>query len=134
MENQPTCGTGLAEHAALPGKLGELTAAVARILEIHTKALDLKDENSKKEQQVYLELAQEHRKAATQQEAIAKRMAGYRDLPMGRHDQKAMAAPSAQEAFEEFVQLEQDLETLLQRRLAQDRQMLNAMRGAGLPS
>jgi hypothetical protein len=26
METQPTCGEGLAEHAALPAKLGEWTA------------------------------------------------------------------------------------------------------------
>lgn len=134
MEDQPTCGKGLAEHAALPGKLGELTAAVAKILEIHIKALDLQDQNSRKELQAYQELARDHRKAAAQQETLAQRMAGYRDLPMGRHDEKRMAAPIAREAFEEFVKLEQDLLTLLQRRLVQDRQMLTAMRGAGSPS
>ncbi len=38
MEDQQTCGKGLAEHAALPGKLADLTESVAGILEIHTEA------------------------------------------------------------------------------------------------
>jgi hypothetical protein len=38
-ENQPTCGQGLAEHSALPAKLGELTAAVAANLEQELLAL-----------------------------------------------------------------------------------------------
>jgi hypothetical protein len=40
----PTCGQGLAANATLPAKLGELMASVARVLETHTKALDLNDE------------------------------------------------------------------------------------------
>jgi hypothetical protein len=38
MEPQPTGGRGLAEHSALPAKLGEWTAAVAENLERHTEA------------------------------------------------------------------------------------------------
>jgi len=36
-----TCGKGLAAHSSLPAKLGDLTDAVADVLEIHTTALDL---------------------------------------------------------------------------------------------
>jgi hypothetical protein len=57
-------------------------------------------------------------------------MAGYRDLPMGRHDEKAMTAPVNAEAFEKFVTLEQELLALLQQRLARDQSMLGEMRGA----
>lgn len=131
MEDQPTCGKGLAEHSVLPAKLGELTAAVAEILEIHRKALDLSDENSKKEDEAYQELAQQHRQIAAQLQATARQMAGYRDLPMGRHDPKAMAAPEAREAFETFVRLEQELLALLQKRVAQDGKMLIEMERVG---
>jgi hypothetical protein len=131
METPPTCGKGLAAHAALPAKLGELSASLARNLEIHMKALDLEDENSRREHEAYRELAKEHREIATQLQATAKQMAGYRNLPMGRHDQQAMSASEVLEAFETFVQLEQDLLTLLQNRVEQDRQMLIEMRGAG---
>lgn len=131
MEDEPTCGKGLAEHSVLPAKLGELTAAVAEILEVHMTALDLSDENSRKEHDAYRELAKEHRETAVQLQATAERMAGYRDLPMGRHDMEVMASPKAREVFERFVKLEQEILELLQRRLERDRQMLGEMGGAG---
>lgn len=127
MEDQPTCGKGLAEHSVLPAKLGELIACVAEILETHMKALDVADDNSRKEHDVYLELAREHRKIATELMATARRMAGFRDLPMGRHDEKAMAGPEALEIFERFVEREHELVGLLQKRLEQDRRMLIEM-------
>lgn len=130
MGDEPTCGKGLAEHSALPAKLGELTASVAEILEIHTNALVLSDERSRQERDAYLELAKQHRETATQLQATARQMAGYRDLPMGQHDEKAMADPKALAAFEKFVRLEEELLALLQKRLEQDRQMLTEMGGA----
>jgi hypothetical protein len=122
---------GLAEHAVLPAKLGELIGALAQNLETHMKALDLKDENSRKEHDAYRELAAKHRKIATELQATARQMAGYRDLPMGGHDQKAMSAPNVREAFEKFVRLEQELLALLQKKLEQDRRMLVEMAGGG---
>lgn len=132
MEDAPTCGKGLAEHSPLPAKLGELTDAVADVLEIHTKALDVGDESSRKELEAYRALARIHRTIAADLKATAKQMAGYRDLPMGKHDEQVMMAPDAREAFERFVMREQDLLALLQRRIQPDRQMLDAMRGAGV--
>jgi hypothetical protein len=129
MGNQRTCGQGLAEHSVLPAKLGELTSAVAVILELHTEALDLTDGGSKPEYDAYRELVEKHRKAATQLREIARQMAGYRDLPMGRHDPKAMSSPAVVEAFENFVRLERELLALVETRLEQDRQMLVAMAG-----
>ena len=41
MDEQQTCGKGLASNASLPDKLGALTGAVADILEAHMPALDL---------------------------------------------------------------------------------------------
>ncbi|MGH8310602.1 MAG: hypothetical protein ACRETX_12525, partial [Steroidobacteraceae bacterium] len=64
MDEQRTCGQGLAEHAALPAKLAELTDAVAETLERHQEALDLSDESSRREHAAYVELAQQHRSTA----------------------------------------------------------------------
>ena len=124
-----TCGKGLAEHSALPAKLGEWTAAMAENLERHTETLDLSDENSRRERDAYLELAKGYGQIATRLQATARQMAGYRDLPMGRHDPKAMASPRLRDAFEKFVSQEQDLLTLLQKRVEQDRGMLVGMGG-----
>ena len=131
MESQTTCGQGLAEHSAVPVKLGELIAALALNLEGHMQALDLTDENSKREHDAYQELAGEYRRIATDLKATAGRMAGYRDLPMGRHDAQAMSAPKVLGAFEQYVTLERELLSLLQQRVEQDRKMLQAMGGAG---
>ncbi|HEX9303216.1 MAG TPA: hypothetical protein VGA31_02075 [Thermoanaerobaculia bacterium] len=130
MEDQQTCGKGLAEQSALPGKLGELTDSVAGILEIHMGALDLEDHDSRREHEAYRELARDHRQVAALLREIARRMEGYRDLPMGRHDTSKMASPKAVEAFEKFVNLEEELSSMLERRLEADRKMLSEMRSA----
>jgi hypothetical protein len=127
MDDYPTCGEGLAENAALPAKLGELTTSVAGILEAHMSALDLTDERSKREYEAYRILADDHRRAGLQLKAIGEQMAGYRDLPMGRHDTRAMASSAVAESFRRFVELELELLALLQGRVEQDRQMLAAM-------
>ena len=131
MEQRRTCGQGLAEHSSLPAKLGELTAAVAENLELHMKALDLKDENAKREHDAYQKLALEHRQTASELHATAEEMVGYRDLPMGRHDETAMSDPLLLQAFERFVSLEQELLWLLQERIARDQKMLIEMPGGG---
>ena len=131
MEQRRTCGQGLAEHSSLPAKLGELTAAVAENLELHMKALDLSDENAQREHAAYRKLALEHRQTAGELHATAEEMVGYRDLPMGRHDQTAMSDPELLHAFERFVSLEQELLWLLQERIARDQKMLIEMPGGG---
>jgi hypothetical protein len=131
MKERRTCGQGLAEHSALPAKLGELTAAVADNLELHMKALDLNEANAKREHDGYRRLAQEHRQTASELRATAEEMAGYRDLPMGRHDDTAMSDPKLLEAFERFVSIEQELLWLLQDRIARDQKMLIEMPGGG---
>jgi hypothetical protein len=127
MDDDPTCGKGLAENALLPTKLGELAASMAGIFEAHMPALDLTDERSRREYEVYRHLAENHRQVSLRLEAIGKQMAGYRDLPMGRHNEKAMAAAAVVESFQRFVELEQQLLALLKGRIEQDRQMLVAM-------
>ncbi|HEX3234031.1 MAG TPA: hypothetical protein VHR41_07520 [Gemmatimonadales bacterium] len=129
MDTQQTCGKGLAEHSILPAKMGEWTAAMAENLELHLETLDLTDENSRREREAYHGLASNYRQMATQLRTTAGQMAGYRDLPMGRHDPKAMASPGIRAAFEGFVNLEQELLALLQKRVEQDRRMLAVMAG-----
>jgi hypothetical protein len=131
MDEQPTCGKGLADNATLPARLGELTSALGSILEAHIPSLDLTDDHSRREREVYQDLAEELRRAGLRLETIARQMAGSRDLPMGRHEEAAMASPAVQHAFQRFVLLEQELLTMLQRRLEQDRHMLAAMRPSG---
>lgn len=132
MDEQPTCGKGLAEHSALPATLGRLIGAMAGILELHQPALDLTDENGRTEYKAYVQLALECRTAATQLQTTAGHMAGYRDLPMARHDERVMAAPENREAFATFVRFEQELLALLQRSVERDQQMLAAMRGTSV--
>lgn len=127
MAEQQTCGEGLAERSVLPETLARLTAALAEVLEVHTKALDSSDRNSKIEHDAYSRLVEQHRRIAAELAATAKRMAGYRNLAMGRHDEQAMASATAFEAFEKFVEIEEELLAVLQSSLAQDRTVLSEM-------
>jgi hypothetical protein len=130
MADQPTCGQGLAARSPLPAKLAELTAAMAKVLETHTGALDLDDEDARTEHHAYQSLVTQHRSIAPQLQATGAEMAGYRDLPMGRHDMRVITSAEAIEAFASFVKIEDELATLAAQMLEQDRQMLAAMRGA----
>jgi hypothetical protein len=127
MDEEQTCGKGLAEHSALPASMGELIASTARVLEVHMKALDLSDENAKRELEAYRELAATHRRIAIELASTAERMAGYRTLPMARHDMAAMMSPAPRHAFAGFVAQEERLLDLLQSRLERDRAMLAQM-------
>lgn len=128
MPDQPTCGKGLAENSVLPWQVGKVIAAMAENLEAHMKALDLTDKNSAAEFDAYEKLITELKQAALELHMTAKQMVGYRDLPMGRHDEKAMAHPSVREAFERFIREKQELLTLLEGTAEQDNQILDAMR------
>ena len=131
MEQQQTCGQGLAENSVLPAKLGELIESVAGVLEAHMAALDLEDNDSRREHEAYRELVRDHRQIAAALRETAWRMAGYRDLPMGRHFPEKMSAPEIREAFQKFVKLEEELAALLPERMEGDRRMLQVMKGAG---
>jgi hypothetical protein len=125
---QPTCGKGLAENAVLPARLGKLLAAMADNLAVHMKALDLTDPNSRKEYEAYEGLVKDIQQVAAQLEETAKRMAGYRDLPMGRHDEQVMTGPRVGETFERFVKQKQELLALLEQTAERDSTLLEVMR------
>lgn len=128
MDDQPTCGKGLAEHSRLPARLGELIAALAQNLEVHQTTLDQSDENARREHRAYEHVAREHRAIAGQLEAVASHMAGYRDLPMGRHDERAMRSRAVLDAFTRFVAAEEALLAEMQKAVDRDRKMLAEMR------
>jgi hypothetical protein len=133
MDDQQTCGKGLADRSTLTAALGELVASTARVLDVHMKALDLTDENGKREYDAYRELASAHRRIAIELADTAQRMVGYRTLPMARHDMAAMRSPAPRHAFAGFVEHEEALRTLLEHKLEQDRAMLAAMTEASKP-
>jgi hypothetical protein len=124
MEEPSTCGQGLASRSILPGKLGELLTALARILEAHMRALDPSEADARKELDAYAALVTAHRDVADRLSGIAVEMAEYRDLPMAAHDADKMSDAVARKAFENFIRAEQELALLLQRQLQEDQEML----------
>jgi len=129
MEDQPTCGKGLAASAALPEKLGRVIGCMAEMLEAHMKALDLEDPNARLERDAYEKLAGQQKEIADRLQANANAMAGYHDLPMGKHDEEAMAGPQAMQAFAALVKAKQELLRLLEQSAEEDEAMLAEMRG-----
>ena len=129
MEQQDdwTCGKGLAASAVLPERLGAVMAAMAEVLRVHMAALDPEDDASRREHEAYRRVSQHLDQAASQLDALAREMAAYRDLPMGRHDMEAMNRPVVRESFAAFVGRKQELLTLLQEAEASDREMLAQM-------
>ncbi len=130
MADEPTCGKGLEEHSSLSTKMGEVIGVVAENLELHIGTLDLTDERSRIERDGYDQLVRQHRDLAASLKSTAAQMAGYRDLPMGRHDENALMDPKRLNAFETLVQQEEQLLALLQLRLNQHQQMLAEARKA----
>lgn len=132
MAEQPTCGQGLAENSTLIAKLGAMTEAIADNLEVHLRALNPADQSARQEHAIYRRLAEEQRRVAAGLAMVAGEMAAASDLPMGRHDPRAMASPAVGQAYQGFVTAERDLLALLQRRIEDDLRMLARM-GAGGP-
>ena len=128
--NEQTCGKGLAENSILPAKLGELISAMTENLASHRKALDLTDENSRAEDAAYEKLLKDLRQVAAQLSVTANQMSDYRDLAMGRHDEKAMKHPRVEESFRKFVQRKRELLTLLEQTDKRDNQLLEMMQAS----
>ena len=128
MDQQPTCGQGIAENAALPATLADVLAAAAENIEIHMTALDPTDKESRPEFDAYVALATEHREIESRLRALAVRMDGYRELPMANHDMAMMRSPKIAQAFERLVAHEEALSALLTSRAERFRQLLKAPR------
>jgi hypothetical protein len=126
-DDTPTCGKGLAEHSAIPAKMADLIAALADNLEAHQRTLDLSDERSRQELDAYVTLARQHRAIAAQLSDVAEQMTSYRELPMGRHDDRALAGPAVVDAFTTFVRVEREMLALLEASAARHGAMLSAV-------
>jgi hypothetical protein len=125
-----TCGQGLAERAPLPVKLAELISALARNLELHKATLDTGDANAKKELDAYSRLERAYRNIAAELRWTGEQMTGYRDLPMGKHDERRLADPKLADAFESFVTRERETLDLLHTLIERDEAMLGTMQEA----
>jgi hypothetical protein len=123
-DDQPTCGKGLAANAKLPATVGDLLSAMSDVLDRHQQALDPGDEHTRPERDAYATLVKELRALSAQLTATASRMTGYRDLPMGRHDEQKMSGEDALAAFERFVGNERALLLLLTESVHQHEAML----------
>src|SRR5437899_3345466 len=128
MNEEQTCGKGLAERSVLPAKLAELTGAMAEILAFHQRSLDLTDANARKEFQAYVRLEGEYRIVCSFLKSTAAAMSGYRDLPMGRHDVQMLGSAENAEIFAKFLRVEREASNLLQEAIEQDQRMLGNMR------
>jgi hypothetical protein len=118
-----TCGQGLAEHAELHVRLGDLLQAMAGNLEAHLAAVGT-DAASQPERSAYESLLASHRRLSAELSALAGEMAGYRDLPMATHDMERMSSAEAVGAFQAFIDAEQSLADLRTDWVARDRQMI----------
>lgn len=130
MDEAQTCGKGLAANARLPSTLGELTRALANLLETHIEALDLESDEGRRERDAYARLAGEYRDIASRLLATSGHMASYHDLPTAAHDLEFMTGPRPLQAFEQLVETKRHALELLQSSVAEDDAMLAHMRDA----
>jgi hypothetical protein len=126
---QVSCGAGIAEYAALPGKLGHWSAAMADVLEAHTAALDPEDPVAKTEVDAYLRLANRFRELAAELRATASEMQADRSLAPADHDERVLRGDRACDAFRKFVERERELHELLGAELARDEKHLASLTG-----
>jgi hypothetical protein len=124
MEEQQTCGKGLAEHSALPRAAGTLIDALAENLELHLEALDRANDAARAEHDAYTSLAARHRAIAADLRSVSEEMAGYRDLPMAPHDMAVMTSPRLGEAFARLVAAERELAAVLDAAITRHEAML----------
>lgn len=121
---EQTCGKGLAEYSTLPARMGAIASAMAEVLAHHQRSLDPKDA----EYDAYGGLVHDFRALGVSLDAVAKKMAGYRDLPMADHDISVLASPESARTFAAFVDAERALLALLQTSTERDESMLATMR------
>jgi len=126
----PTCGGGLAQHAGVSRRMAIYLAEMVRTLELHRATLVLADPDSKREDDVYQELATRFRDIVEKLGATAERMASQRDLAMGVHEPSRKEDERAQ-AFARFVHEQGALASVLVAATARDEQQLASMQKKG---
>ena len=127
MAAEPTCGQGIAHHAALPGLFADVMSAVGDNLTAHLAGLVATDPLTLNEKRIYQSLVDRHREAAGLLRDIESRMADQYDLPMGDHDMEALGAADVTGALERAVRAESELIARLQEHLTEHQAMLDAV-------
>ena len=127
-DDTPTCGKGIAGHSPNPRAMAEVAAAMANLFATHMKALDLQDENGRREHDAYNSLAGAYAAASQRLSNLATEAEGYRTLPMASHDMAFMTGAEPLAAFERVVAARRALRELLQDGVQQDQAMLAQMR------
>jgi hypothetical protein len=124
MTEEWTCGKGLAAHAPLPLAIGDMLAALATMLDAHTRVLDLTDEHGRTEYAAYASLVAQQRMIARALRSMSKEMSGYQDMPMARHDMGILESEEFGETFKALVHAEKALLRVLTETVDEHEQML----------
>ena len=108
--------------------MAEFLKALSDTLAFHRKALDLRNTNSRREDDAYASLAGAFAELAARLSSTAREMAGYRDLSMGAHLEHVLNDPKLVDEFARFVRIEEELLKTLTNDAKRDREMLDSMR------
>jgi uncharacterized protein YndB with AHSA1/START domain len=130
VDEAPTCGIGLAQHATIPARIGVMFEGLAETLELHRRMLPLDDPDSRQEDEVYRELAERWEEIARLVGKTAAYMAAQHELPMGVHDQTAWGEAHLK-AFAKFVKAQTQVLALLRVAGERDESMLASMTKQG---
>jgi uncharacterized protein YndB with AHSA1/START domain len=127
VDEAPTCGIGVAQHAPIPATIGLMFEHLATTLDLHRRMLVLDDANARQEDDVYGALAASWKEIAALVAKAAREMAAQRELPMGAHDETAWSQEHLA-AFETFVNAQTHLLALLRVASERDQKMLASMK------
>jgi uncharacterized protein YndB with AHSA1/START domain len=127
VDDAPTCGIGVAQHAAIPAKLAYMFEGLAETLELHRRMLVTSDADARREDEVYRDLAERWRQIANLVRTAAATMSAQRALPMGPHDESAWGEPHMR-AFEQFVTGQSQVLALLRVAAERDERLLASMK------
>jgi uncharacterized protein YndB with AHSA1/START domain len=127
VDDAPTCGIGIAQHATIPAKIGVMFEGLAETLELHRKMLVMDDPSARKEDEVYRELAANWKQIASLVHQAAGKMAAQRELPMGAHDETKWSKEHLS-AFKKFVNAQSQALSLLRVAAERDEKMLASMK------
>lgn len=122
----PTCGGGLAQHAAVPRRFAVYLSELAQTLELHRDMLVPSDPKSRAEDDVYRELSATCRGIAAQLRDAAERMSSQSSLAMGTHDESKWS-DAHMKAFSRFVHEQGALVSVLRAAAERDEAMLKSM-------
>jgi hypothetical protein len=129
-EGEWTCGKGVAANAVLPQRITNLLTAIGAVLDNHTRSLDPKDPNGKREVSAYGRIVDEHRAAAERLAGLAATMKAYHDLPMAAHNMAVLADAASIDAMAALVRTEEELLALLRDRVVEHGAMLEQIKRA----